>query len=95
MQTIFGLECQLLNQRELEGFIQKKYAIPGPASPQKTSRNRPGLISALRSFSEFTAAPMLASWSDRHGRKWALLLSSVAFVLEAALIAVPWALGGL
>jgi len=50
--------------------------------------NALGLISALRSFSEFTAAPMLASWSDRHGRKWALLLSSVAFVLEAALIAV-------
>ena len=48
-----------------------------------------GLISALRSFSEFTAAPILASWSDRLGRKWALLLSSVAFVLEAGLIAVP------
>jgi len=50
--------------------------------------NALGLISALRSFSEFTAAPLLASWSDRLGRKWALLLSSVAFVLEAALIAV-------
>eukprot|EP00438_Fugacium_kawagutii_P024540 Skav223320 [mRNA] locus=scaffold200:56756:69600:+ [translate_table: standard] len=50
--------------------------------------NALGLISALRSFSEFTAAPILASWSDRLGRKWALLLSSTAFVIEAALIAV-------
>ncbi|CAK9099799.1 unnamed protein product [Durusdinium trenchii] len=50
--------------------------------------NALGLITALRSFSEFTAAPLLASWSDRQGRKRALLMSSVAFVLEAALIAV-------
>ncbi|CAJ1410995.1 unnamed protein product [Effrenium voratum] len=50
--------------------------------------NAMGLISALRSFSEFTAAPLLASWSDRLGRKKALLASALAFTLETALLAV-------
>ncbi|CAJ1362408.1 unnamed protein product, partial [Effrenium voratum] len=49
--------------------------------------NAMGLISALRSFSEFTAAPLLASWSDRLGRKKALLASALAFTLETALLA--------
>lgn len=47
-----------------------------------------GLITALRSFSEFTAAPLLASWSDRRGRRRALIASALAFVVEAALLAV-------
>ena len=47
-----------------------------------------GLITALRSLSEFTAAPLLASWSDRRGRKRALLASALAFLLEATLLAL-------
>jgi len=50
--------------------------------------NAMGLISAFRSFTEFTAAPLLASWSDRLGRQRVILASALAFTLEATLMAV-------
>eukprot|EP00931_Biecheleriopsis_adriatica_P089996 TRINITY_DN64049_c0_g1_i1.p1 TRINITY_DN64049_c0_g1~~TRINITY_DN64049_c0_g1_i1.p1 ORF type:complete len:449 (+),score=95.17 TRINITY_DN64049_c0_g1_i1:58-1404(+) len=46
-----------------------------------------GLITALRNFAEFAAAPVLAVWSDRAGRRCVLLASGAVFALECALLA--------
>jgi len=51
-----------------------------------------GLITALRSLAEFVAAPLLAVWSDRAGRRRVLLASGLAFVMECALLAISQSL---
>lgn len=47
-----------------------------------------GIIAAARSVVEFTAAPILAVWSDRSGRRVVLLASCFAYVIETTLLAV-------